>query len=201
MIINTQLNDSTPICIRAVRKNDEQRLKDGIAKLSPQSRYLRFFSGVERPSQRVIDALIDVDGHDHIAWGAIRTDIETEPALGVVHAFRDDDNHESAEFSVAVIDEYHGLGLGRLLTAVILLDCRREGLEQLTVHILPNNRPALLFVKSLGGLQTGSDTGVNEFEIGIEDAILSLQSDNDVAGLDDIFAQFGRKPIGKRPPD
>ncbi len=69
MIINTQLNDSTPICIRAVRKNDEQRLKDGIAKLSPQSRYLRFFSGVERPSQRVIDALIDVDGHDHIAWG------------------------------------------------------------------------------------------------------------------------------------
>jgi hypothetical protein len=31
------------VCIRRVRKDDEQRLRDGIAQLSPQSRYLRFF--------------------------------------------------------------------------------------------------------------------------------------------------------------
>ncbi|WP_336987345.1 GNAT family N-acetyltransferase [Altererythrobacter aquiaggeris] len=190
MIINTQLNDGTPICIRAVSKIDEQRLKDGIAKLSPQSRYLRFFSGMERPPQRVIDALVDVDGHDHIAWGAIRTDIESKPALGVVHAFRDDDHPDTAEFSVAVLDEYHGLGLGRLLAAVILLDCRREGLERLAVHILPNNRPALLFAKSLGGHETGNDTGDTEIEILIEEAILTLQANNDITGLGAVFAQF-----------
>ena len=43
MPITTQLNDGTPVCIRRVRKDDEQRLRDGIAQLSPQSRYLRFF--------------------------------------------------------------------------------------------------------------------------------------------------------------
>jgi len=41
--ITTQLNDGTPVCVRRVRKDDEQRLRDGIAQLSPQSRYLRFF--------------------------------------------------------------------------------------------------------------------------------------------------------------
>jgi GNAT superfamily N-acetyltransferase len=134
MIIHTQLNDGIPVCIRRVRKGDEARLKDGIAQLSPQSRYLRFFSGMREAPPQVIKALITVDGHDHIAWGALRSDLPDTPALGVVHAFRDKEHPEVAEFSVAVIDEYHGRGLARLLSAVLLLDCQQEGLEHLSVR-------------------------------------------------------------------
>lgn len=190
MIIETHLNDGIPVCIRPVRKDDEQRLKDGIAKLSPQSRYLRFFSGMREAPPQVIKALVTVDGHNHIAWGALRTDLPGSPALGVVHAFRDKDDPDTAEFSVAVIDEYHGRGLARLLTAVLLLDCQREGLEQLAVNILPENRPALTLARSLGAQHMAMDGGVSEFEIDITDALTSLRAETDVPGLAVIFDRF-----------
>jgi ribosomal protein S18 acetylase RimI-like enzyme len=190
MIIDTHLNDGTPICIREVRKDDEQRLKDGIAQLSPQSRYMRFFSGMREAPQKVIDTLVTVDGHDHIAWGAIRNDLPGQPALGVVHAFRDNDDPETAEFSIAVIDAYHGRGLGRLLTAVLLLDCQHEGLEHLTVHILPENRPALSLARSLGAHHLDQAEGVMRFDIVIDDALAVMQLDEGVPGLARVFAQY-----------
>lgn len=192
MIIETHLNDGIPVCIRPVRKDDEQRLKDGIAKLSPQSRYLRFFSGMREAPPQVIKALVTVDGHDHIAWGALRTDLPGSPALGVVHAFRDADDPGTAEFSVAVIDEYHGRGLARLLTAVLLLDCQREGLDQLAVNILPENRPALTLARSLGAHHMAQEAGVSEFEIDIAAALASLRAEADVPGLAAIFDRFAR---------
>lgn len=192
MIIDTHLNDGIPVCIRPVRKDDEQRLKDGIAKLSPQSRYLRFFSGMREAPPQVIEALVTVDGHNHIAWGALRNDLPGSPALGVVHAFRDKDDPDTAEFSVAVIDEYHGRGLARLLTAVLLLDCQREGLEHLAVNILPENRPALTLARSLGAHHTALDAGVSVFEIDIADALESLRAETDVPGLAAIFERFAQ---------
>ena len=137
MIIHTQLNDGTAVCVREVNKGDQKRLTDGIAKLSAKSRYLRFFSGMREQPKHVIDALLEVDGHDHIAWGAIASDEPDQPALGVVHAFRDADDPRVAEFSVAVIDEYQSRGVARLLSTVLLLDCLAEGLTKLEVNILP----------------------------------------------------------------
>lgn len=190
-VIHTHLTDGIPVCIREVRKDDESRLKEGIARLSERSRYLRFFSGRQAPPQHVIDRLIDVDGQDHIAWGALRSDLEDTPALGVVHAFRDADEPTHAEFSVAVIDEYHGRGLARLLTLVLLLDCRREGLEELVVHILSENEAARAMTRSLGGVWQGQDRGVLEFEIDIDAAIESMRSDQDWPGMSAVFDQFG----------
>jgi len=190
MIIETHLNDGIPVRIRPVSRDDEQRLKDGIARLSPQSRYLRFFSGMREAPPQVIKALITVDGHDHIAWGALRTDLPDTPALGVVHAFRDKDNPETAEFSVAVIDEYHGRGLARLLSAVLLLDCQREGLAHLAVNILPENRPAITLARSLGAHRTGHSGSVSEFDITIAEALAALRDEDDVPGLAAIFDRF-----------
>lgn len=193
MTIQTQLNDGTPVCIRRVRPEDEARLKEGIARLSPQSRYLRFFSGMREAPPQVLRALASADGHDHIAWGALRSDLADTPALGVVHAFRYADDPEAAEYSVAVIDEYHGRGLARLLTAVLLLDCAREGLERFTVHILPENRPALALARSLGAEGVGHEGGVSVLEIDIAEALAALRAEPDVPGLAAVFEQFGEQ--------
>ena len=191
MIIHTQLNDGTPICIRQVSQDDEERLRNGIAKLSKKSRYLRFFSGMREPPQTVIDALLKVDGHDHIAWGAIATDQQGQPAIGVVHAFRDEDSPDEAEFSVAVIDEYHGRGAARLLSTVLLLDCYHEMLTKLTVHILPENKPAMLLAKSLGTSHFRREGGVTVLDIDIEGALQSLRATPDMIGIEKIFEAFG----------
>lgn len=193
MIIDTHLNDGTPICIRKVNSSDEGRLRAGIARLTPHSRYLRFFSGMREPPQGVIDKLLDVDGHDHIAWGAIRTDLADRPALGVVHAFREKDRADRAEFSVAVIDDYHGLGLARLLTATLLHACKAEGLETLSVSILPENAGALRLTRLLGGHRVQQSGGeVAEFDIDIDEALESLRREGATTGLSQVFEAFGR---------
>lgn len=197
MAIFTQLNDGTPVCIRRVRREDEQRLRDGIARLSPQSRYLRFFSGMREAPPQVLRVLASPDGHDHLAWGALRSDLRDTPALGVVHAFREKDDPDSAEFSVAVVDEYHGRGLARLLTAVLLLDCAREGFERFTVHILPENRPALALARSIGAEGAGHEGGVSVLVIDIAEALAALRAETDVPGLAAVFAQFGRESLGE----
>lgn len=197
MAIHTALNDGTPVCIRRVNRADEARLKEGIAQLSPQSRYLRFFSGMREAPPQVLRALASPDGHDHLAWGALRSDLADTPALGVVHAFRDKDDPDAAEFSVAVIDAYHGRGLARLLTAVLLLDCTREGYEHFTVHVLPENRPALALARALGAKGVGYAGGVSELSIDIEDALATLRAEPDVPGLAAVFDQFGDEPLGE----
>lgn len=193
LIIHTQLNDATPVCIREVSANDEQRLREGIARLSARSRYLRFFSGMKEPPSNVIDALLDVDGHEHIAWGAIASREPGEPAIGVVHAFREEDDPLSAEFSVAVIDEYHGRGLARLLTAVILLDCRSEGLQTIEAQVLSENEIAQAIARSMGGTVQGMERGVTHFSIDIDNALDTLRGETDVPGLAAVFEQWDEK--------
>lgn len=196
MTIHTQLNDGTPVCIRRVRREDEARLSEGIARLSPQSRYLRFFSGMREAPPQVLRTLASADGHDHLAWGALRSDLPDTPALGVVHAFREKEDPDTAEYSVAVVDDYHGLGLARLLTAVLLLDCAREGLTHFTVHILPENRPALSLARSLGAEGTGYEAGVSVLDINIAEALDALRAETEVPGLAAVFDRFGDEPLG-----
>jgi GNAT superfamily N-acetyltransferase len=150
----------------------------------------------EAPPQ-VLWVLASPDGHDHLAWGALRSDLAGTPALGVVHAFREKDAPGSAEFSVAVIDEYHGRGLARLLTAVLLLDCVREGLTQFSVHILPENRPALALARSLGAEGAGYEGGASVLEIDIAEALDALRAEPDVPGLAAVFAQFEDAALGE----
>lgn len=189
--IHTRLTDGLPICIRRVRPEDEARLKAGIALLTPKSRYLRFFSGLREAPAGVLRRLVDVDDHNHIAWGALRTDMEDTPAIGVVHAFRSTDDPVEAEFSVAVIDDYHGRGLARLLTTVLLLDCRREGFERLLVHVLAENVAARSFARGLGAKGVALDGPVQLSEIMIGDAITLLRDQKQFEPLAPVFTHFG----------
>lgn len=190
LVVQTSLRDGSEIWIRAIRPDDEERLRAGIAQLSAQSRYLRFFSASPMPPDRVIAHLLDADGHDHIAWGAILCDAPAAPAIGAVHAFRTAEDDHVAEFSVAVLDAWHGLGVGRLLTAVLLLSCRGHGLDALEAHVLQENAGALGLVGSLGGHEVGGDGPVAVFRLEIDAAIEGLRAEREFAGLARVFAAF-----------
>ena len=190
--IHTALENGHPVCIRTIREDDGERMREGIARMSAQSRYLRFFSGARTPPDWVIDRLIDVDGHDHIAWGAIDAAHPDQPAIGAVHAFRFPDDDDSAEFSVGVLDDYHGLGLGRLLTATILHHAEAEGVADFTVNILGENRGARDFATGLGAKYRGLADGVMEFELVVADAIARLRAECDPPGMADVFRAFAK---------
>ena len=191
-VIHTRLEDGTKVCIRSIRPGDEQRMRDGIERLSAQSRYLRFFSPQRMPSRAVIERLLDADGHNHIAWGAIHSGDHDHPAIGAVHAVRDADDDAAAEFSVAIVDAFHGLGLARMLIAVLLVNCRIEGIETLEVQILSENRAARGLIGWLGAEQGQAEYSVTEYVLDIGAALTKLRSEATTPGLRDVFAALAR---------
>ena len=190
LVIHTKLENGHPVCIRSIRESDAERMRVGISRMSAQSRYLRFFSGTATPPDWVIERLTEVDGHEHIAWGAVDAADDSEPAIGAVHAFRHHEDEDCAEFSVGVLDDYHGLGLGKMLTATILIDARREGLAHFAVNILAENRSARDFAKSLGATYEGLEDGVMQFQLDVEGAIEALRAECDPPGMVEVFKAF-----------
>jgi ribosomal protein S18 acetylase RimI-like enzyme len=189
-IIHTRLADDTAVCIRPITPDDEPRMREGIARMSDRSRYLRFFSVQSMPPPQVIKRLLAADGHGHIAWGAIASDFPGEPAIGAVHAIADPQAPERAEFSVGVVDSFHDRGLGRLLTATILLDAANEGYVEFQALTLAENTGAIGFVTALGAEVVGRDDNVLVYRLSVDRAVKALRTECDPAGMADIFAAF-----------
>lgn len=190
IIVHTRLEDDRPICLRAVRPTDEPRMRGGIELLSKESRYMRFFSRAPALPDRVITSLVNVDGHRHLAWGAILSGEPGLPAIGAVHAVRDDEHSDSAEFAIGILDAYHGLGLARMLTAVLLIQCRIEGIASMQAQILSENTAAARLLLSLGGERWRTEQGVSDYLMDTDSALQALQNSAEPAGLKDIFEAF-----------
>lgn len=188
--IVTRLADGRAICIRTMGPEDEERLRGGIARMSPRSRYLRFFSGGASPPDWVIERLLDVDGVLHLAWGALDLSQPGEPVMGAVHAMRPDAGEREAEFSVGVVDDYHGMGVGRLLAATLLMDAAHERLEAFRAHVLSENEAARGFIKRLGGRHVAQDGPQAEYLLEVAPALALLREERDPPGLAAIFAHF-----------
>lgn len=189
--VHSVLNNGIAVCLRTITADDEQLLRDGIAKLSAESRYLRFFSPVPVLPDSVIERLVDVDGHDHIAWGAICTECEGQPAIGAVHAVRYQGGGGVGEFSIAVVDEFHGQGLARMMTAALLIHCLAEGLTVLDIHILSENAAAKRLIKSLDAVWTSESAGVAEYRLDVAAGLAALRADVDAPGVQDVLRAMG----------
>jgi GNAT superfamily N-acetyltransferase len=182
LVIETHLKDGTPICLRTIRPSDEERLRIGIQSLSPESRYSRFFSAFRDPPPAMVKRLVAVDGHDHIGWGAIRTDCDPAAAIGAAHAVRLKNDETRAELAVGLLDDYHGLGLARAIIAAVIIDCAREAIVTLETHVLPGNRAAMQLVMALGGARVGAVESIDHYDI-------------DVAATITLLAQTARGPV------
>lgn len=187
IVVHSALNDGTLVSLRAITPADEERIRDGIARLSAESRYLRFFSPAPVLPDAVVRRLADVDGHDHIGWGALCAECPDLAAIGAVHAVRHVPGGVAGEFSVAVVDEYHGKGLARMLAAALLIQCLAEDMLTLDVHMLSENDAARRLVKSLGAKWRSESAGVAEYELDVGGGIASLRADRDAPGVEDVF--------------
>jgi len=191
IVVHSVLADGTAVCLRTITPGDAPLLRQGIATLSAEARYLRFFSPAPALPETVIAQLVDVDGHDHIAWGALCTECEGRPAIGAVHAVRGAHDGPVGEYSVAVLDDFQGLGLARMMTAALLIQCRAEGLCTLEVHMLTENAAAKRLVKALGASWTGESAGVADYRLDVAAALAALRADTDARGVQDVFAALG----------
>ncbi len=183
------LADGREVCLRTIRPSDEARIRAGIDAMSDRSRYLRFFSAFRTPPDSMVKRLSAVDGHDHIGWGAILLDGDSNPPIAAAHAIRSDDEPGVGELAVAVLDDYQGLGLARMVIAAMLADCCDEGLETLDMHVLAENRPAIALAMALGAVPVPSGATVGRYRINARAALDQLAIDPN-PGLAAVLAQL-----------
>jgi RimJ/RimL family protein N-acetyltransferase len=144
------LRDGTPVLLRQIRPSDRQRIVEGLARLSPASRYLRFHSSVDRLTDAQLDELTQVDHHDHDAIVAIDVDRLDRPGVGVARFIREPYEPEVAEAAITVADEYHGQGAGTMLLGALAARAREEGIEVFRSYVLDGNQQMLEVFDHLG---------------------------------------------------
>ena len=168
------LDSGEAVLVRPIGRHDADRMRAGIAALSDHSRYLRFFNGGQTMPEHVIERLCDADGWKHVAWGAIDLSSPSEPAIGAVHAIRRGTSRE-AELALAVLDDWHGKGLARLLLTGVIADARRAGITHLTAETFAENRATRQLFRGLGGLSVHRDGPVVSYRFDIETAAQKLE--------------------------
>ena len=111
------LADGTAVTLRLMQPGDRDEIARQFARMSPDSRYRRFFSGIQELSPEMLEYLTVVDGVNHFAVVAVMDslDLKREVGLGVGRFVRLRDEPDVAEAAVTVVHDYQGRGVGRLL--------------------------------------------------------------------------------------
>lgn len=155
------LRDGTHVTVRPLVPEDREELARGLAALSPSSRYLRFFSGMVVPTERVLDYLTRVDQDAHVALCATVTspDLKTERGVGVARFVRVEGEPTCAEAAITVIDDMQNRGLGRVLAIELGRAARARGVTVLRGEVLAENTRMREILEEAGAVPVADRDG------------------------------------------
>lgn len=149
-MIDVELGDEQRVRLRRLGPEDRAGLAEGYWRLSPESRYQRFWLRTgEVLGEAMLDRLLDVDPQRHAVW-AVLDDTREFAGVGAGSWWRIEPQGLEAEFSATVLDGDQRRGVGTLLLAACWLDARRAGVERMVAHTMPENRVAIRWLRELG---------------------------------------------------
>jgi len=129
------------VLIRPIRPTDKLLLADGFERLSPQSRFQRFFAPVVRLNETDLTYLTEIDHRKHEALVAI--DPDEGDLIGVARYVRTSPYRDrEAEVAIVIADHWRGRGLGKALLSRLATRAREEGVTHFLAVILADNTDA-----------------------------------------------------------
>ena len=136
-----RLADGTPVRLRLLRRADREKLVAAFDRLSPESRYRRFFTAMPRLPEKLLRSLLDIDGWNHVAIGAetVTTDPAEAEGVGIARFIRLKDEPAVAEAAVTVVDHMQRRGLGKLLVSALAQAARERGITRFRAEVLRTN--------------------------------------------------------------
>lgn len=164
------LADGTTVTTRPIRPEDGDELRRALGRLSPASRYRRFFVQTPRISDEMIRYLTHVDGHDHVAIVATRdsNDLKGEVGLGVARFVRLAEDPSVAEAAITVADEAQGKGIGRLLLSELAAAARERGVRSFRGDVLVSNGPMRHLLEEAGATVRENDELSMVFDVPLD---------------------------------
>jgi RimJ/RimL family protein N-acetyltransferase len=148
--------------VRPIGPDDKAGLTDFFARLSEESRRRRFLGPKPKLTSRDLAFFTEVDQRRHVAIVALDGD---GAIAGVARFAAWVAEPDRADMAVAVVDAWHGHGLGTALGDLLVAEARASGLAALTGSTLAFNSPAKALLKRLGFLPKGVSAGVADYEL------------------------------------
>jgi GNAT superfamily N-acetyltransferase len=136
-----------PLGFRPLVAADRASLHEGFRRLSPRSRYQRFFRSVRDLTAEELAQLTEVDQIHHLAIGA--QDLSGPQAVGIAVArcVRLPDRPDIAEPALTVVDSHQRRGIGTWLMRVLADAARRRGIRAFEGYVLVDNEPMLAILR------------------------------------------------------
>ncbi len=194
------LRSGETVRVRPVRADDVAALQAGFQRLSQESRYFRFFAARPELNDQMATALTDLDHQNHYAWGVFDpsepSEVGDTSGLGIASArlVRDTDP-TTAEAALAVVDAYHGRGIGRFLIELLVHTAADIGVDTLRFEILRANRPMLRLISatSASAHRIDGDALVVEYRL---DVPAASALDVPLGALYELLCALGNKTPG-----
>jgi RimJ/RimL family protein N-acetyltransferase len=143
MTFTSTLESGLRVRVRPIQPTDREALRRGFDRLSGRSRHRRLLSAIATLRPEMLARFTDVDNIDHFAWVALEADRRVDPEIGVGRYIRDPGSPGAADFAVTVLDEYQGMGVGRLLLRMLCTTALGNGIDHFSSLVLEDNLPML----------------------------------------------------------
>jgi len=176
-----KLSDGTRVRLRLLTPVDRDALAAGFQKLSPESRYRRFFSAMPRLPESLLAYLTTTDNVDHLAVVAelVDADGRAGDGVGVARFVRLKGTPDTAEAAVAVVDHVQGRGVGSLLLGVLARAARERGITKFTGVVQADNERTKALVHALSSHADGRFAdGAITYEVEVPPSALEEHRDS-----------------------
>jgi RimJ/RimL family protein N-acetyltransferase len=164
------LRDGTRVTLRAIQPSDRDELRRQFSRLSPESRYRRFFHPISELTEEMLDYLTQVDGLDHlaiVAW-VDSLDLKNEEGVGVGRFVRLPGEPEVAEAAVTVVDDFQRRGVGTILLRALGEAAKERGIRRFRGEVLTSNEPMRRLCEEAGAKEGSSKDGTTSFDVPLD---------------------------------
>jgi acetyltransferase len=133
------------VTIRPVRPEDEAGQRAFFARLSDETKRLRFHAFAQPLNDTLVHFFTHIDYDRHMAFVC-----EHDARLVGESRYVANPGGRSCEFGVVVADDWHGSGIARLLMDALIDAARERGFDSMEGLVLRDNLRMLAFVRKLG---------------------------------------------------
>ncbi len=136
-----------PVGYRPLLPQDQAALSEGFGRLSPRSRYQRFFRSVRDLAPHELAWLTQADQVNHLAIGAQDLSGESPVGIAVARCVRLADRPDAAEPALTVVDSHQRRGIGTWLMRVLADAARRRGIRSFEGYVFADNEPMIAILR------------------------------------------------------
>ena len=146
--IEVTLRNGRRVRMREIRPDDRDEVQQAFARLSSESRYMRFMSFLKELPPRMLDGTVNPQR----AHGfAIVAEIGATDGIDIVGGARYiPEEGRTCEFAITVADDWQRVGLASRLLRELIAAARARGLERMEGFVLAANSPMLGLARRLG---------------------------------------------------